>query len=248
MNDIIFSKSFFFCRYAFTRAHYTDNRAGITHHFFAYMQKGRGRLVGEGETVEIAPGDIFYIPYGCRYESFWQGEPEIAFISLRFPSMPCFKGERYPMQAFPAQGDEVARMERLLGPMTDAHVGMLYTLIGTLTPRMKQIPISRGEALVLRAREMIAREPHADTEAIARGCGVSASALYAAFARHGGMTPNAWRTRVLCEQARDLLITTDTPIEEVARRLGFSSPAYFRRVMQRELGMAPREVRRARQV
>lgn len=249
MNNTIFSNGFGFYRYTFTRYHYTDNRSGTQHHFFAYMKRGRARLVGEDACLEVAAGDVFYIPSGYRYESYWYGEPDIEFLSLRLLYMPCFGGEGYPMQSIAGTAEEIAQMERIThAPITDAHVGMLYTLVGGLTPRMRRREEGQGLAIVARAREIIAKEPHLNTEAVARQCGVSSSALYAAFARHGDMTPNAWRTHVLCERAREMLITTDRPIEEISRLLGFSSPAYFRKVLHKEYGMAPRELRRLRQV
>lgn len=248
MNDTFFSNGFGFFRYSFQRYHYTDNSAGIKNHFFAYMESGNARLVGEDTTVTLTAGDIFYIPYGYRYESYWYGEPEISFISLRFLYMPCFGGGGYPMQAFPAKGGEATLFSRLLTPISDAHIGELYTLIGSLTPRLRQCERGRGESLVERAREIITREPQLDNADVAQQCGVSTSALYAAFSRYADDTPNAWRTRVLCEQARNLLITTDIPIEEVAHRLGFSSPAYFRKILNKQYGMSPRRIRRGRQI
>ncbi|PQO22785.1 AraC family transcriptional regulator [Rhodobacteraceae bacterium WD3A24] len=50
--------------------------------------------------------------------------------------------------------------------------------------------------------------------------------------------------RVLYE-ARRLLSETRTPVKEVARQLGFSSPAYFTRAFQKRTGQTPSGFRRA---
>ena len=57
-------------------------------------------------------------------------------------------------------------------------------------------------------------------------------------------TPNTQRQIILCERAVELLTTTDRPIEEISTALGFSSSAYFRKVMREHTGMTPREIRK----
>ena len=91
MNSTTFTESFLFRKLIFKRSHSHDQRQkSIDHHYLAYMESGCGRLVSaEGDQmIELAPGDVFYIPKGMRYQSFWQAEEQIVFHSYGFRLLP----------------------------------------------------------------------------------------------------------------------------------------------------------------
>ena len=69
------------------------------------------------------------------------------------------------------------------------------------------------------------------------------TALYTAFRRVRNTTPNTQRQIILCERAVELLTTTDRPIEEISTQLGFSSSAYFRKIIRAHTGLTPRMIR-----
>ena len=79
---------------------------------------------------------------------------------------------------------------------------------------------------------------------VARFCGVSESALYTAFREVRGYTPTQARHRILTEEAVSLLTTTDLPVEEISRKLGFCSSNYFRKVISGQTGSTPRAIRK----
>ena len=79
---------------------------------------------------------------------------------------------------------------------------------------------------------------------LARALGICESALYAVFEKSSEETPHEMRERILFEKARDLLLTTDLPIEQIAERLSFCSCAYFRKRFKTRFGMTPREMRK----
>src|SRR5690348_176354 len=58
-----------------------------------------------------------------------------------------------------------------------------------------------------------------------------------------GHSPHAYLTRVRMERARELLATTQMPIVEVARRVGFQTQAHFTCVFRRHSGTTPRAFR-----
>lgn len=91
---------------------------------------------------------------------------------------------------------------------------------------------------------LIRSDPSRKIADIAAACGVCESGLYGVFRRTYRETPNTVRQRVLCEQAKHLLVTTDLSVEEISERLSFSSSSYFRKVMRKHTGMTPGEIRR----
>ncbi len=245
-NDIIFSKSFYFTAYRYYKYRHTDNSAGTDKYYFAYMTKGNGKICTDSETVEVKEGDVFFIPSGTKYHSYWRGEDELEFISLGFVFFPDFDGNRYPVQAFKGRSEAVGIMKNLASKkeLSPASIGEFYTLIALLLPDMKCVTNNRKNALVNKAKRLIAERPECSVGDVAKACAVSVSALYAAFSSHSDKSINDFRKETVLKRARELLVSTDLSIEEIARRLNFSSGAYFRKCFKEYFQRSPREIRR----
>lgn len=65
------------------------------------------------------------------------------------------------------------------------------------------------------------------------------------FVAATGTTPHAWLRTQRLNRAEQLLETTDLPVEEIARRVGYSSAAVLREQFTERRGVAPRDYRRA---
>ena len=75
---------FVFVRIRFVHFHYTDNRAGSPMYYVALLLKGHAKIVSSKTTLEIRPGDVFFIPKQLPYQSYWSGQEEIEFLSYGF--------------------------------------------------------------------------------------------------------------------------------------------------------------------
>ena len=246
MNSAIFCKSFVFKYLRFSHYKYTDNSEGVHANYLAYMVEGHARLRTDTETVEIGEGDLFFIPDGCKYRSYWYGDPKIEFISLGFGCLPNFENRSYPPQILPWDGEAVAVMRSLAQKKTldGADVGRFYTLLGSFLPRMTYRRKTGQSDLVERAKRLILADPHLSTGELAKRCAVSESALYAAFKKSSDRSILEFRRDTVMERAKELLISTDDPVEEISRRLAFSSGAYFRKCFKERFGVSPRALRK----
>ncbi|MFF5975518.1 GlxA family transcriptional regulator [Streptomyces sp. NPDC012769] len=65
------------------------------------------------------------------------------------------------------------------------------------------------------------------------------------FAAATGTTPHAWLRDLRLSGAEELLETTDLPVEEIARRVGYGSAAVLRDQFVRRRGIPPRSYRRS---
>ncbi|MFD8644118.1 GlxA family transcriptional regulator [Streptomyces zaomyceticus] len=65
------------------------------------------------------------------------------------------------------------------------------------------------------------------------------------FAASTGTTPHAWLLSLRLGRAEELLETTDLPVEEIARAVGFGSAAVLRAQFVRRRGVPPRSYRRS---
>ena len=159
VNDIIFCKSFIFNTYRFANYRSTDNRKGIDVNYFAYMVKGNAKIRTDSETVTISEGDIFFLPNGCKYTSYWYGEPQIEFISLGFGFMPNFEGRYYPPQILPRLPEAIDRMKDIAAKVTPTceTVGKFYTLAGLLMKKMIYLSILILIQIYLFMRVLVSR-------------------------------------------------------------------------------------------
>lgn len=246
MNDIIFSNSFIFLTIEFDKFHYTDNRAGAQNHYFAYMLSGRCRIVTTSETVEISEGDFFYIPNKCSYQSYWYGNPKIKFISLGFQYLPNYDNKTYPTQAIP-YNNSAAKLFYQLSEKTRLSaqdIGVFYTLAGMLLPFMSYNMVCRTREIVKLTQNYLICHPRAKTSELAKNCAISEAALYSAFRKSSDVTLNQLRNNLLLEKAKDILITTNKPIEYISDLLMFSSVSYFRKKFKQYFHMTPKEMRK----
>lgn len=246
MNDQEFFAGFSFREMSLYGTNHRDNSHGVPMHYLGYMKKGRGLLVLEKGRVELNEGDMFYIPKGCRYHSYWIGEEQVILDSLGFAYLPNPAGQAYKPQRL-AYSPKIWEAYRPLSEekTVDAgSIGRLYMVLGLLLPAMQTQTVSRGNRVVTRALQLMEQDPFRSIPGVAEGCGVSQATLYGHFKQVLNKTPNTVRQEVLCQKAIAMLSNTDLSVEEISRRAGFSSASYFRKVLFAVTGKTPRQIRR----
>lgn len=251
MNDTSFYKSFGLNVYSLHTYRHTDNSGGIDCHYLARMTEGRARFVStSGEVMEVTAGDVFYLPSGLRYHSYWYGDGGGSFgwISVQIGYMPTAGGERR-MQRIEVTEEEHRMIDRLVaaGLPSPEGIGILYTLLAALLPKM-QYADRAGEGRLNEIKRYMRTHPRLRIPELARECGMSESSLYAFVKRQTGDTPVTLHNRIKANMARELLLSTDLTVEEIAYRSGFESAAYFRRIFKSAIGKTPAEVKRDRRL
>lgn len=93
------------------------------------------------------------------------------------------------------------------------------------------------------AREHL-HEPLPVTE-LARRAVMSKRSFARRFTAATGTTPHAWLRNLRLSSAEELLESTDLPVEEIARRVGYGSAAVLREQFVRRRGVPPRSYRRS---
>ena len=245
MNNTQFSNSFMFREYRFKKSYrYTDARSGAEMHYIACMRKGHCRIVSEEGTIEVKQGEVFYVPKNLRYQSYWYGEDSICFDSFGFQFFPNPEEKVYPLQVIASTPTDLQLADRVKGheENSGSAIFAFFRLLEALLPKMA-CSDTRNKTL-LKAERYLYNDPFAQVADIAKACGISPSGLYAAFKRSGDMTPNGLRQKVLVDKAVQMLMETDTPVEEISSRLRFSSTAYFRKILKKYTGMTPSQIRK----
>lgn len=243
MNGAVFYNAFYFTEYHYEHYHYTDARDGASRHFIGMLESGRCRIVSDQVTIEAGPGEPFYIPMGLRYQSYWFSEGQVRLRSCGFDFFPEMERSAFRLQRLEASlADEVRRIP-LMGVPDSGALGVLFSVLARALPTMERDSAEPVGCLFERAVTYMQKHTDSTAAEVARHCGVSESALYASFKRHG-TTPNRTRQAILVEEARHLLTTTDASVQEISDRLGFSSGSYFRKVLRSHTGKTPGQIRK----
>lgn len=247
MNDTLFSNSFAFAEVHRGKHAYTDVRAGAILHYVAYMIRGKCKIVSADIEINAEAGDFFYIPKGLPYQSYWQDAEDVSFLSLGFPFFPNPDKKDYPLQVIQTDEEAIALMRRVpIGPRTEVQgVAAFYTLLSHLIEHMQNSTPCRSRRIVLQAERLLWENTELSPADIARQAGICESALYAAFKKLGEETPHEMKERILFQKAKNLLLTTDTPIEQISAQLNFCSCTYFRKRFKEHFGLSPRAVRKS---
>ena len=246
MNSIVLYDAFRFFRITFDKYHHTDNRCGAPEHYIAYMEEGSCRLVSEKISVEIKEGDVFYIPMGLPYQSFWHGEGRISFITLGFKLFPETADNNFLMQKIDCSSGIKELIKKItVNKSPDSRtISDFFSILDKLLPLMKAEKLSRAENIYVTSRAYILKNTNCTAKDIARHCAVSESTLYLSFKTAANKTPNEVKNEVLCEKAQILLTTTNKSIQEISDTLGFSSASYFRKIFRTNTGKTPSEIRK----
>ena len=104
------------------------------------------------------------------------------------------------------------------------------------SPREQQ-----ARLVVAAARQLEGDEP-VTTEDLARALGVSPTYLLRLFKRHVGVSPQAYRRRILAERARERMSRSPS-VTDTIFEAGYGSSSRFYEGIGRELGMRPAEAR-----
>lgn len=236
------------------------------HYLFHYVIEGRGTFGLGRKTWSLEPGDGFLLAPGLagRYASdprepwtyAWAGFhgrdgarllPQVGFdegravlkapfdppLAQRMVGLVSILEARTPGFSLAAEGQMLlilADLARLAGPL--ARVDMAA----------KAEALTWAEA----AAEFIQTNHHRaiGVEAVAAYVGFSPSHLGRLFRSHYGTTVQAWLARTRIERAKLLLRTTDRPVSEVARSVGYRDYAPFEKRFRALAGASPTEYRK----
>ncbi|UJB40642.1 helix-turn-helix domain-containing protein [Streptomyces sp. A1-5] len=207
------------CSGAFALAHagLLDGRRATTHWARA------GELAERFPAVQVDP-DVLYVDHGDVATSAGSG----AGIDLCLHLVRADHGAGYAAQVARSM---VMPPHREGGQLQFTAPPHPVQMDGSLAPLLEWTTARLDEPLTV--EELAAHE------------GVSARTLARRFTDQLGASPGQWLLAQRIAAARELLESTDLPLDAVARRVGLSSATNLRRRFLRALGTTPGSYRRA---
>lgn len=249
IDDIRFYNSFDFKTFSFKRFLHNNAERGIECNFIAKMRRGTGRVITvSGEEINIESGDIFYLPKGLRYHSYWTPDTEgvVEWDSYKFDHFPFAGGSVYPMQIIEPTKEALFCLDRISERKNERlrSVGYLYAFLGEVMSNMQRRDADKKKALFSLAKDYIYKNPDFTVAELSRFLGMSESGVYSFFSSYAGTTPIKEKQRMLSRRAVSLLSTTDLSLEEIAEHLRVGSVAYLRKIIKENEGLSPSEIRK----
>ena len=126
--------------------------------------------------------------------------------------------------------------------------GMIMKLLGLIVSLEKQRNFSgkRMEKVIrevcFEIRENIGKD--VDFKRYAEDNHMGYSYFRKMFKQYTGIAPVQYQLDLKIRRAREMLVSTDRTIKEIAYDLGFQSIHYFSRIFKKKTGMAPSEIRK----
>jgi AraC family transcriptional regulator of arabinose operon len=224
---------------------------------------GVGHVELRGQSYDVSPGDIVVIPAGVphRYRAdplnpwtiWWMhvvGVDSNVFVTAIAESSAEFS------PVMPAHDPYAARaaLEHVLVSLErDDTIASLRSASGAAWGVLAQLAADRARGTTEAGDPILAVQDYlrenlqssASVAELAKMAGFSDSHFSARFRRASGTSVVEYRKRLRSARARELLITTDASVAEIAQAVGYDDPFYFSRHFRAINGASPTQYREA---
>lgn len=244
-------------------------RPGTALHVLALVSGGRGLLALDDYAGTLQPGDLFQFAPGAHLRITSSREQPLRYLSIHFDYgllrwdgavgvwQPLSQGP-LPFPSAMNFGERPTlheHFQHLLEVWNTKDIGYEWRaragFIGLLDELARMLStrsaVEETPSHAIRtAIEFIKRhlsEP-LDRERLAEHVALSPSYFSTLFKQHTGSSPTQYIHKLRIDRAKQLLQTTQLPIQRVADEVGFANAYYFTRVFTRETGLSPRSYRR----
>jgi AraC-like DNA-binding protein len=213
-----------------------------------FVVKGSAEFLYKGRAYTAREGDLLYIAKGTDYYSVWNGKPEIEFYSIVFDFQDPYAKKEYKFQIIPAahlkEKFETIYQSLRSDSFFEA-MALFYGLLDSVYPCLLQKSGHSVKKPILPAISHLEKnyKDKLDVAQLAALCGFSESRFFSLFKEATGSTPIGYKHNLLIREALELLSETSLSIDEISWNLGFSSPAYFRRIFRKVTGQTPKSIR-----
>lgn len=251
------------------RGHFATARTDKDSYLLFYTLAGAG-LVEQGENrLELPEGSALLLncrtpqsyctaPGQSRWHHYWahiDGAGVRALEPVLNPSRTAGAASLTPVR-LPA-GNAVKAFEAIIRGFEDQTTENLIRTgmaIHQLLAEMAQVRLGAGDAVAKSNRELVhAAIDHIRThyaqplslDDLLANAGISKSYFLRIFRQYAGTTPYNYLVRYRITQAKGLLVLTDLPVREIARKVGFSEETNFSVRFASIVGQSPQQYRKS---
>lgn len=219
------------------------------HHELVVIAEGHIHLAIDGEQLLAGPGEaLFYRSGRVHDERSAAGEPLRTYF-VGFVAQGLSAG--IPVRV----ADRAGRLRQLARWLYEERGGERPEIreagrifLQALLAELARLATDTEAPLLREVRAYVSRhlaEPFG-VAALAAHVGMSKYHFIRVYRAAAGCTPMAAVRVLRVEAARDLILTTDLPLKQVAEHCGLGNPQHFARVFRAQVGQAPGTLRGAR--
>lgn len=225
---------------------------------FLYMLDGECLYSFNGETINIYPGMLIYLPKGSRH-TYTALTKNIKYIRIDFRMLDVNSSEeiiltKYPYVIYDRSPLYVNSLIRQLTDIFMSHAyctelkskAVLYNILSHICSDINNNTCSVHDSKIINATNYIENNLTKDisSEFLAELCNLSPSHFRRIFKQCKGYTPTEYKNILRIEKAKKMLNNQCINISEIADLLGFESIYYFSRVFKKVVGISPKEYRK----
>jgi AraC-like DNA-binding protein len=241
--------------------HWTSGRR-LSDYQILYISKGQGIFESEITGVrKINAGDIFILfpnvwhrfkpAFNVGWDEYWVEFDGEIIKNFRKKE---FLNPKNPVITIGLQDEVVDNFLKIINLLQEERPGFQFLASGILIQILGQIFATKKYQLfegkdienqIKQAKLMILENMHTVIlqEDIAAKIGMGYSLYRKKFKEYTGISPAQFQINLRINKAKDLLITSNQPLKEIAHRLGFESIDYFFRLFKQKTEFTPSEYR-----
>lgn len=224
--------------------------SGFIHPRLAFICKGGCTCTPfSGKQIELKEGDVWFLPKGKPYVSNWSvdkdGEVEFYFIQF---DVDVFSNEYDTFQKFSMPQIRELFCKIYEGGGKLKILSLFYDLLDKVEPFLKKSD-SEHYKTVMPALEYLYDNftSNVKIETLASLCSLSQSRFYTVFKLALGVSPIEYKNGIKLSHAVDMIKSGST-LEDVCDKLGFSSPAFLRRLVKKRFNITPKEIKKVHNI
>ncbi len=220
-----------------------------------YLTGGQAIYTFDRGRIELAAGEVIYLPKGANYEVAFVTEGEAVrdfLVNFDLPEGEVFSGFDRPVRLCRDLTGSLRKIFEELSAAWFAAEEPLYVkaLFYTCMHRVLSASGTDGKdkrpQVYTEAARLLAENPELSVDEIAGKLFISHSGFQKQFAQYYGCSPMEYRMRKRMERAKALLQGTDLSIQEISDMLGFYDNAAFYKAFTGREGMTPNRYRKSK--
>jgi AraC family transcriptional regulator len=224
--------------------------------YFGLVLQGTYRETYEGRARECGPSTLLFHPAGELHDerhddvlvrifsielsAAWRDRLPEQAAPLRTPA--CFRSG--PLVRLALRLYDESRKDDPVAPL--AIEGLMLEVLAETCRQGVHLAESRVPRWLRQVRDLLNDQYAADLslESIASSVNVHPTHLCRAFRQHYRCTPGDFVRQLRIERARQYLAESDTPLAEIALRVGYSDQSHFATAFKRLTGITPSRFRK----
>lgn len=220
-----------------------------------YLKKGKMSYISGDNIIELKCNDLIFLPKNSHYEvNFETQNGMVECFLIDFDIEECIEKYKVPQVVLNDETSLISNtFENIMNSFNESEDAFIiksrfYMLLHNINVLKEGKRESREYIVLKTACEMLIKNDEMSVEEIARKTLMSRSSFQKKFKKYFNCTPLEFRIINKIQKAKELLLTTDIPVKEIALILNCYDVSYFYKVFCKKVNMTPGQYRESNKV